>query len=69
MRKSWLDGLGPRRNIPGRKQGEGCARNDGYSFQLNTGMCRVGRRAEAEAKTAAAGTPAWSLGLLKARGL
>lgn len=28
MRKSWLDGLGPRRSIPNRKQGEGLVRND-----------------------------------------
>lgn len=28
MRKSWLDGLGPRRSIPSRKQGEGLVRND-----------------------------------------
>ena len=52
MRKSWLDGLGPRRSIPGRKQGEGCAKNDRLFFSANTGMCRESgeRRVEAGGK-------------------
>ena len=51
MRKSWLDGLGPRRSIPGRKERD-VQRMTDSSFRLNTGMRRDSgqRGAEAGAK-------------------
>ena len=72
MRKSWLDGLGPRRSIPGRKQGEGCAKNDRLFFsaehrdvQRKWGEEGRGRRERLQQLGCQHGV--W--GLLKARGL